>query len=45
VATAALLRNRQSAAKYEKRSVCDFILTKIVHIVENIIPFFEKILL
>jgi hypothetical protein len=29
-------------AKYEKRSVCEFIVTKIDHIVEYIIPFFEK---
>ena len=29
-------------AKYEKRSVCEFIVTKIDHIVENIIPFFDK---
>jgi hypothetical protein len=29
-------------AKYEKRSICEFIVTKIDHIVEYIIPFFEK---
>ena len=28
--------------KYEKRSVCEFIVTKIDHIVEQIIPYFEK---
>jgi hypothetical protein len=28
--------------KYEKRSVSEFIVTKIDHIVEHIIPFFEK---
>ena len=27
---------------YKKRSVCEFIITKIDHIVEHIIPFFEK---
>ena len=30
------------AAKYEKRTVCEFIVTKIDHIVIHIIPFFEK---
>lgn len=29
-------------AKYEKRSVCEFIVTKIDDIIEHIIPFFEK---
>jgi hypothetical protein len=29
-------------AKYDKRSVCEFIVTTINHIVENIIPFFDK---
>lgn len=29
-------------ARYEKRSVCEFIVTKIDHINEIIIPFFEK---
>ena len=28
--------------KYQKRSVCEFIVTKIDHIVEQIIPYFEK---
>jgi hypothetical protein len=28
--------------KYEKRAVCEFIVTKIDHIVLHIIPFFEK---
>ena len=28
--------------KYQKRSVCEFIVTKIDHIVEHIIPYFEK---
>ena len=27
---------------YKKRSVCEFIITKIDHIVEHIIPFFDK---
>lgn len=29
-------------AKYQNRSVCEFIVTKIDHIVNNIIPFFDK---
>lgn len=29
-------------AKYEKRAVCEYIVTKLDHIVENILPFFEK---
>jgi len=29
-------------AKYKNRSVCEFIVTKIDHIVNNIIPFFDK---
>lgn len=29
-------------AKYKNRSVCEFIVTKIDHIVDHIIPFFEK---
>lgn len=29
-------------AKYDKRSLCEFIVTKIDDIVEHIIPFFEK---
>jgi NADH:ubiquinone oxidoreductase subunit K len=28
--------------KYEKRSVCEFIVTKIDHIVEHVIPFLDK---
>ena len=28
--------------KYDKRSICEFIVTKIDHIVEHIIPYFEK---
>ena len=28
--------------KYEKRTVCEFIVTKIDHIIEYIIPYFEK---
>jgi hypothetical protein len=27
---------------YKKRSLCEFIITKIDHIVEHIIPFFYK---
>jgi len=27
---------------YKKRSVCEYIVTKIDHIVEHIIPFFDK---
>lgn len=29
-------------AKYKNRSVCEFIVTNIDHIVNHIIPFFEK---
>src|SRR6267378_436958 len=29
-------------AKYKNRSVCEFIVTKIDHVVNNIIPFFDK---
>lgn len=29
-------------AKYEKRAICEFIITKLDHIVEYIIPFLEK---
>jgi hypothetical protein len=29
-------------AKYQNRSVCEFIVTKIDHIVNHIIPFFDK---
>lgn len=29
-------------AKYQNRSVCEFIVTKIDHIVNNIIPFFDQ---
>lgn len=29
-------------AKYQNRSVCEFIVTKIDHIANNIIPFFDK---
>lgn len=29
-------------AKYEKRAVCEYIVTKLDHIIENILPFFEK---
>ena len=29
-------------AKYEKRSICEYIVTKTNHIVEHIIPFFDK---
>lgn len=28
--------------KYEKRSVCEYVVTKLDHIVENIIPFLAK---
>jgi hypothetical protein len=31
-----------SVMNYKKRSVCEFIITKIDHIVEHIIPFFDK---
>ena len=29
-------------AKYEKRAVCEYIVVKLDHIVEHIIPFLEK---
>jgi hypothetical protein len=29
-------------AKYEKRAVCEYIVSKLDHIVEYIIPFLEK---
>jgi len=29
-------------AKYDKRSICEFIVTRIDHIVEHVIPFFEE---
>ena len=29
-------------AKYEKRSLCEFIVTRIEDIVKHIIPFFDK---
>lgn len=29
-------------AKYKNRSVCEFIVTKIDHVVNHIIPFFDK---
>src|SRR5205814_9998697 len=32
----------KEVAKYEKRSVCEFIVTRTDHIVEHIIPFFEE---
>ena len=31
-----------SVMHYKKRSVCEFIITKIDHIVEHVIPFFDK---
>lgn len=29
-------------ANYKNRLICEFIVTKIDHIIEHIIPFFEK---
>lgn len=31
-----------SVMNYKKRSVCEFIVTKIDHIIEHVIPFFDK---